>query len=123
MVVVSRGDEALLDLGDGRLGWHFPQEEGGVYAGYYPADSAEAIAHLEELREKGAGFLLFPETAFWWLESYKEFGEYLEHRYQLFVRREETCLIFALREPKTEDGGTLVRASDVRKSTRQDAPA
>ena len=60
VVVVSKGDEELLELGGGRRGLAFPAERGGVYAGYYPADGAEAIVHLEELREKGAGFLLVP---------------------------------------------------------------
>src|SRR5262249_54237122 len=66
VVVVSRGDDTLLQLGP-RRGWHFPQTEAGVYAGFYPADSGEAIAHLEEIRRKGADYLLFPSTAFWWL--------------------------------------------------------
>ena len=51
VVVVSRGDDNLLQLGP-RRGWHFPQTEAGVYAGCYPADSREAIAHLEEIRAR-----------------------------------------------------------------------
>lgn len=58
MIVVSRGDSDLLNLG-GRQAWHFPQTEDGVYAGYYPADSTEAITHLEVLRAKG-GTCSFP---------------------------------------------------------------
>jgi hypothetical protein len=53
VIVVSKGDDELLKL-DGQRAWHFPQNEEGVYAGYYPADGAQAIAHLEELRKKGA---------------------------------------------------------------------
>src|SRR5947207_15858862 len=71
VAVVSRGDHELLDLG-GRLAWHFPRREDGVYAGYHPADSAAAIAHLEGLRDRGAEFLAFPATALWWLEHYAE---------------------------------------------------
>jgi len=82
VVVVSKGDEELLKLGGQRRGWHFPQNEDGVYAGYYPADSAEAIFHLEELRSKGADFLLFPETAYWWLERYGDFEQHLDARYR-----------------------------------------
>jgi hypothetical protein len=97
VVVVSKGDEELLELGPGRRGWHFPRNEAGAYAGYYPADDTEAIAHLEDLREKGAGFLLFPETAFWWLESYKEFGEHLNSRYRC-VWDDEDYTIYELAE-------------------------
>ncbi len=123
VIVVSRGDEALLDLGDSRLGWHFPQEEGGVYAGHYPADGTEAIVRLEELRTKGGEYLLLPETAFWWLEHYEEFRKHLEERYQLLVCEGETCLIFALRDSETEQPDSLVQASDIRNTTHQDAPA
>src|SRR5687767_15174541 len=66
ILVVSRGDPALLEL-QGRRGWHFPQEADGRYAGYHPANSAAAISHLEELRSKGAEYILLPSTAFWWL--------------------------------------------------------
>jgi hypothetical protein len=95
VVVVSKGDEELLKLGDGRRGWHFPQNEEGVYAGYYPADSAEAIAHLEELRSKGAEYLLLPGTALWWLEEYEEFGRHLDSHYRR-VWEDEPCVIYEL---------------------------
>ena len=101
VVVVSKGDEELLRLGGQRRGWHFPQEEGGVYAGYYPADSAEAIAHLEELREKGADFLLFPETAYWWLERYGDFEKHLDARYRRIWS--EGCIIYQLHEPRPDN--------------------
>ena len=55
VLVISKGDDDLLRL-DGRHGWHFPQTAGGVYAGYHPADSTQAIAHLETLRARGAEF-------------------------------------------------------------------
>ena len=77
VLVVSNGDDELLELGANRRGWHFPQTEDGTYAGHHPADSAEAIAHLEALREKGATHILFPQTAFWWLDFYEAFRELL----------------------------------------------
>jgi hypothetical protein len=101
VVVVSKGDEDLLKLGGQRRAWHFPQNEDGVYAGYYPADSAEAIAHLEELLEKGADFLLFPETAYWWLKRYGEFEQHLDARYQRIWS--EGCIIYQLREPHPDN--------------------
>jgi hypothetical protein len=101
VAVVSKGDEELLELGDGRRGWHFPQNEDGVYAGYYPADSAEAIIHLEELRTRGAGFLLFPETALWWLERYGDLKQHLEARYRRIWS--ERCIIYQLHEPSPND--------------------
>jgi len=38
----------------------------------------EAIAHLEALSDKGAQYVLFPETAAWWLEYYAELAEMLQ---------------------------------------------
>ena len=94
VVVVSRGDDILLQLGP-RLAWHFPQTEAGVYAGYYPADSREAIDHLEELRRKGGDYLLFPSTAFWWLGYYGDFQKHLESHYPC-IWSDPSCLIFQL---------------------------
>ncbi|HEY3186736.1 MAG TPA: hypothetical protein VGJ70_04650 [Solirubrobacteraceae bacterium] len=95
VVVVSRGDDDLLDLGGRRAG-HFPQLPGGTYAGSHPADSRTAIAHLEELRRQGAAFLVLPSTAFWWLEHYAEFARHLEAHHRLIARDDAACLIFAL---------------------------
>lgn len=96
VIVVSRGDEELLKL-RGRAAMHFPQNEAGAYAGYHPKDSSEAIAHLEALRAKGGTHLLFPSTAFWWLDHYHEFKQYLECRHPEGVVREKDCLIFSLK--------------------------
>ncbi len=97
IAVVSKGDNALLKL-DGLNAWHFPQRDDGVYAGHHPADSAAAIAQLDRLKQKGADFLLIPQTAFWWLDHYREFRAYLDAKTKLVVRQEDTCAIFALRE-------------------------
>jgi hypothetical protein len=101
VIVVSKGDDELLEL-DGRQGWHFPQNENGVYAGYYPKDSAQAIAHLEELREKGAEFLLFPGTALWWLVRYEDFGQHLDSHYTR-LWSDDTCVIYRLSKPQLDD--------------------
>jgi GT2 family glycosyltransferase len=104
VIVVSKGDHELLTLA-GRPAWHFPQTQDGAYAGYYPADSAEAVRHLEALRAKGGDYLLVPSTMLWWLKHYGEFKQHLELHYRLVVYQEDTCAIFALR-------GLTVRQSD-----------
>lgn len=96
VAVVSKGDDALLDLA-GRAGWHFPQDEAGVYSGWYPADSTAVVAHLEVLRDKGATFLVFPRSAFWWLDHYGGLREHLQRRYELLPDGRDTALIFDLR--------------------------
>ncbi len=94
VLVISRGDEEALDLG-GRRAWHFPQEGDGTYAGSYPRDSEEAVAHLERLRERGAQYLLVPGTSAWWLEHYEGFARHLRQRYRPLTEREE-CALYAL---------------------------
>jgi FkbM family methyltransferase len=106
VLVVSKGDDELLQLG-GRKAWHFPQTKHGVYAGHHPADSDAAIKHLEELRQEGADFLLFPATTTWWLEHYTGFREYLETCGGEVARQDDACVIFALHEgalAKTKHG-------------------
>jgi hypothetical protein len=100
VLVVSKGDEELLKLGS-RVAQHFPQDSGGGYVGYYPADSNEAITQLESLRSNGARYLVFPETALWWLEHYAEFARHLERCYSLLVSHQKTGLIFDLHAART----------------------
>lgn len=93
VLVASRGDRELLRL-DNRTGWHFPRESDGRYSGHHPADSKEAIAHLEELQAAGAGYLVFPSTSAWWLDHYEGLAAHLDER---FERVEiDGCVIFRL---------------------------
>jgi hypothetical protein len=94
VLVVSRGDDTLLppDLVAG----HFPQGPEGRYAGFYPADSDAAIAHLEQCRAEGAEFLLLPSTAFWWLDYYGGLLQHLMGRGRV-LHHDGHCVIFDLR--------------------------
>jgi len=98
VLVVSDGDDELLKLGGQQRGWRFPRDTAGDYNGK-PADDKEAIAQLEALRAKGAGYLLLPEPSFWWLDYYKEFAAYLEGHAQR-VHRDVDCIIYELAGPK-----------------------
>jgi hypothetical protein len=95
MAVISRGDEQLVTM-PVRRAWHFPQTPTGVYAGHHPADSQAAIAHLEQLRGRGARYLLIPRTAFWWLDHYRDLDGHLERTATCVFHDEQTCALFAL---------------------------
>lgn len=95
VVVVSRGDEELVRFPDHR-GWHFPRTAAGEYAGYHPENGPAAVAHLEELRAAGAGWLVLPSTAFWWLDYYGELAEHLKQNARPVVDDGDACRIFAL---------------------------
>ena len=83
--------------GDGSKGQLYVSH-GGQYNGDRPKDSDEVIDHLEAIRTRGAQYLLLPATAFWWLDHYKEFRDYVEARYPVIIRDEDACIIFDLRE-------------------------
>jgi SAM-dependent methyltransferase len=94
VAVVSKGDDALLELG-AREGWHFPRDDAGRYAGFHPAGTDAAIAALEGIRGAGADFLVFPSTALWWLEHYAGLQEHLS-RTCTIVHQGADCVIYAL---------------------------
>jgi hypothetical protein len=94
VAVVGKGDSQLIDL-PGRRGVHFPQTAEGIYSGHHPADSAAAIEQLNAARARGAEYLLFPATAFWWLDHYAELRRHLDERHRL-VRDDETCVLYRL---------------------------
>jgi GT2 family glycosyltransferase len=97
VLVLSKGDDDLLRFTD-RRGWHFPQAEDGSYAGHYPADSAACIAELERLRQRGADFLVIPQTALWWLEHYAGFAAHLEQHYGVHRDPSAPGMVVALSE-------------------------
>src|SRR5213079_2612156 len=64
---VTKRDPTLLRL-SGRRGRNFP-ERAALPAGY-PANSAAAVAHLEQQRAAGLSHLVFPGASLWWLDHY-----------------------------------------------------
>jgi len=85
------------NTGDGSKGQLYVSH-GGEYNGDRPKNSDEVIDHLEAIRGRGAQYLLFPATEFWWLDQYQKFREHLETQYSAIVRDKRTCIIFDLRE-------------------------
>ena len=94
-VGVSRGGERRQEM-DGIRCWHFPGDESGRYTGHHPASAGEAIEHLESMRSRGAGYLLIPSTAFWWLDHYRELHTHLEDAYGPPRVSDEACFLYSL---------------------------
>ena len=92
VAVVSNGIHRFLDI-DGRQAWHFPMGKDGLYSATIPNSDAEAIAHLDEHRARGAKFLLLPNTAYWWLEHYRELRRHLNESYSR-VFADDRCIIY-----------------------------
>jgi exopolysaccharide biosynthesis predicted pyruvyltransferase EpsI len=74
-------------------------ERDGQYCGS-PADSRQAIAELERLRGGGATYLAVAWTAFWWLDNYGDFFQYLRSRYSCRLENERV-IIFDLQSHAT----------------------
>ena len=103
VLVVSKGDQSLLEL-DGVQAWHFPCGAEGEWGGYNPSGSAEAIAWIDELRARGAGYIAFPGTAFWWLDFYDDLARHLAAEGGE-VLRDDAVVLFEL----TRSDGEIVR--------------
>jgi GT2 family glycosyltransferase len=97
LLVITRGDDSLLEL-NGHRAMHFPQAEDGGWAGHHPADSEEAIGHLEVLRGRGADYLVVPPTYRWWLDHYDGLRRHLESRYRRLPVDERVGAIYELGE-------------------------
>ena len=69
-----------------------PQD--GGWAGHHPADSEEAIGHLEALREDGAELPGRAADLRWWLSHYDGLREHLDRRYQAVVSDERAGAIY-----------------------------
>ena len=98
VAILSAGDDAMLAL-NGRQAWHFPPSEGGLTTDYTSTDSSVAIAQLELLRSRGAGFLVVPATAQAWLARQPDFERYVEARYPIAAHEDGIGVIYSLAEP------------------------
>ena len=98
VLIVNRGDRTLLDLG-GPNALPFPCNEDGEYAGYYPADGADAVRLLERMRSRGATHFVLPAGELWWLSHYAELHAHLEARHRLLART-DAGVAYALSSPQ-----------------------
>ena len=61
-----------------------------------PADDQTATRELTRLRQSGAKFLVFAWPAFWWLDFYSDFEQYLQSRFSC-VLKNDRVVVFDLR--------------------------
>jgi hypothetical protein len=70
-------------------------EKDGQYWGP-PPDDETAIRELERLRREGAEFVAFTWPAFWWLDYYAGFHQYLREKFRCILHN-DSLLVFDLR--------------------------
>jgi len=107
-IVVSDGDETILNLGNGRKASHFPQTPEGWFGGH-PKNDAAAIELLANQVDNGAMYLVIPDAADWWLDFYSGFASYLASNCRL-VWNDESGLVYriGLSTPRDEVNRTTV---------------
>jgi len=96
IAAADNGDPTVFYYAE-RKGWHFPERE-GIYNGE-PRESARAIAELERLRSRGAGYVAFTKDTVWWLDYYGAFAQYLDENATLL----ETTPEFKIYQLKTAE--------------------
>lgn len=70
-------------------------EKGGAYWGA-PEDDQTAIREFERVRSSGASLIVFGWPAFWWLEYYSAFAQYLYSQFPRIAATDEV-VVFDLR--------------------------
>jgi hypothetical protein len=66
-----------------RTRFHFIDKNGQYFGP--PSNDEEAINEIERKREKGATYLFFTPNAFWLLDHYSGFAEYLKKKFPLII--------------------------------------
>ena len=69
-----------------------PLEKKGIYWGP-PADTASAVAEIEQLRASGINYLVIAWPAFWWLEHYVGFESLLKNRFKTVLHNERLLVM------------------------------
>jgi hypothetical protein len=89
-VVIVVGEELRNDVGAAHRTIPF-LERNGKYWGR-PANDHTAIRELERLCKRGAEFIAFPWTDFWWLEAYSGLARHLQDRYTQILSNDRVIL-------------------------------
>ena len=97
IAAADNGDPTVFYYAE-RKGWHFPEKE-GIYNGE-PRETAEANADLEQLRSRGASYLVFTKDTSWWLDYYDAFAQHLAENATLIETTPE-FRIYQLKSVKT----------------------
>ena len=97
VLVMSEGDDSLLDLG--RRAWHFPHGAGGRHVPLEPDGSGRAVSQLRALAGQGSRYLVLPATLFWTLGRRPALRSYLEEDCRRLALRQRICAVYELRSP------------------------
>ncbi len=98
VLVVSRGDEALLELERPRAPSTSRRPRTAAGRATIPPTARRRSATSRRCASSGAELLVVPPTYRWWLSHYEGLREHLEARYRAVVSDERAGAIFLLEE-------------------------
>jgi mannose-6-phosphate isomerase-like protein (cupin superfamily) len=100
-VIIVDQDEWDISARSHARSYHPFLEKQGQYWGP-PANGEVAIRELERMRRAGATFIAIGWPAFWWLDHYRDFADYIRRRYACLLENDRVT-IFDLRS-RSESG-------------------
>jgi 4-amino-4-deoxy-L-arabinose transferase-like glycosyltransferase len=98
IAAADNGDPSIFYYAE-RKGWHFLEKDGIFYGD--PEGSEPAITDLENLRAKGAKYLVFTSDTSWWLDLYPEFRQHL-HENSALIAATADFQVYRLDSTKNE---------------------
>jgi hypothetical protein len=110
VLVVSEGDDALLDLD--RPSWHFPHDAAGKHVPLEAVDGRHAVTQLRTLRGKGVKYLAVPAAGYPSLLHDKALAAYLGEECRTLALRDRVCVVYELRSSVRPPTRIALRAKE-----------
>lgn len=110
VLVLSDGDDALLDLG--RSAWHFPHDASGRHEPLRPDDGRHAASQLRTLGREGIRYLVLPSAAYWSLDRRPALADHLERECRRLALRQRICVVYELRNGSRTSTPTPLRPKE-----------
>ena len=95
VVVATGGDVSLLEL-EGRTGLHFPQDSSGAHVQTETLSDSQLVQSVEDLRGKGAEFLVIPGGQGNLLNTRTGFVEYLRQSFRQIAAEKGVVDVWSL---------------------------
>ncbi|HEX3040677.1 MAG TPA: hypothetical protein VHP56_01100 [Solirubrobacterales bacterium] len=94
VLVLSDGDDALLDLG--RPAWHFPHDAAGRHLPLEADEGRHAVSRLRTLGGEGVRYLVVPAALLWTVARRPALAAFLDGSCRRLAVRSRICVLYEL---------------------------